>query len=324
MIPAGSSSAFSARERRHALLADLPRQPRRVVAPDRVMVGDRAAARRRSPRSRRRLTARHCSISSPSRWRAMNVKYSDAPVSYRCETWHITSPGVPCACERALDRARSPRRAARSHVRPPRGGLQRLDHHAVGEQLVAQVRRREARPAATPRPASAPTASAAVAARQRERARAPCARPPARSPSKPRIARQPLRRLAVAAQRRDRRARAVPSGRPRRPAPATCASPRSSDSRATSGGACSWASARSACTPGGEALEEHALVDALAPARARTRSESSSITPSVPSEPTSSSRSPGPAALAGIAAQRRCPRPAPPAAGRAPSCSMRP
>ena len=41
------------------------------------------------------LAARHCSSSAPRSCGAMKVKYSEAPVGYRCETWHMTSPGVP-------------------------------------------------------------------------------------------------------------------------------------------------------------------------------------------------------------------------------------
>ncbi len=51
MIPAGSSSAFTARERPHAARADLVAHPGRVVAADGVVVGDGAALQPRSPRS---------------------------------------------------------------------------------------------------------------------------------------------------------------------------------------------------------------------------------------------------------------------------------
>src|SRR3712207_9543873 len=36
------------------------------------------------------LAARHWSSSAPPSWRAMNVKYSEAPEGYRWEMWHIT------------------------------------------------------------------------------------------------------------------------------------------------------------------------------------------------------------------------------------------
>ena len=72
-------------------------------------------------------------------------------MGYRCETWQPTSrPG-----QRSADRGVQGR-----EVRPRRGGLERLHHHAAVEQVVAQVRAVEARA----RPALARLASAEAAA----------------------------------------------------------------------------------------------------------------------------------------------------------------
>src|ERR1019366_2379136 len=113
MIPAGSSSAFSAR------------RARRPPAPTSRSIhgaGSRPTAwwwvivppPSRIARAAASLTLRHCPSRSSSFWRAINVKYSEAPVSYTCNTWHITRPGAPRASRAAaIARATPSRRLSR-------------------------------------------------------------------------------------------------------------------------------------------------------------------------------------------------------------------
>ena len=80
----------------------------------------------------------------------------------------------------------------------------------------------------------------------------------------------------------------------------------SSERRATSGIACSPASTRSARTPASKPSKKTPSY-AWAAGAARTRSESSEMTPSVPSEPMTSARKSGPAAVAGNGARSSAP-----------------
>ena len=84
------------------------------------------------------LAAHHCSIGLP-RCPATTVKYSDAPVGYTCEMWHITSAGVPDSANDGRERF-GDGGLQRGKVRPVGGGLEGLAERAGGQQGVAQVR----------------------------------------------------------------------------------------------------------------------------------------------------------------------------------------
>ena len=172
-------------------------------------------------------------------------------------------------------------------VGPARGGLERLHHHAAVEQLVAQVGARDSGRAATPRPAGGraqrrrrPRSSPAVCRRRRSTSSS--------SPSNPRIGDAAALVAAQAQIARAQPLRPAPGGRHRerqpRLVPRRRGAPRRGDAAA-----CSITRKRVA------ALRERArTTNPRSGAKAgagRTRSVASQITPSTPSEPTSSSRS---------------------------------
>jgi hypothetical protein len=66
-----------------------------MVAPDRVMVGDRAAIRNHG--IKRGLMVCHCALNSLCRPAAWKVKYGAGPSGYPWVQRQVTSPGRPVA-----------------------------------------------------------------------------------------------------------------------------------------------------------------------------------------------------------------------------------
>ena len=202
MIPAGSQRSLTARSSSIPNSPISARQVGRVVAADRVVVRDRAAGgddRARHGVLHRPPTAR------PDRRpaRPRTVKYSEAPLGYRCETWQPTWKPVQRAAHGAVERL---------EVAPGGRGLERLDEHAAVHQVVAQVRAREARalPGAARLRAQRPRAAAQQRPRRRRTARRalPAAHQQAAPVDQP--AREPAR-----ARQRDAQLRLLLVGQPR-------------------------------------------------------------------------------------------------------------
>ena len=219
MIPAGSSSALTARS------ASRPSGPTSasihgsVVAADGVVMGDRRrrAATIASPAARL-AAAPLLELGALAPGGARNVKYSEAPVGI--EVGDVAHDQRRRAAGASASRRASPTAPWRpgrfDHVRR---GLERLDQTPRVEQVVAQVGPGEAARAPTPRPASGPSGrppaarAPIAAARARRRRDGVRGRPPSRrSPgSRPRTPRAPQ---VAAPERR-------PSARRGRPARAT-------------------------------------------------------------------------------------------------------
>ena len=261
MTPAGSQRSLSGAQQLEAERAVLGLQPRRVVAADGVVVGDRRA-RGGDRVAGGALGALATGRPGPSRSRAAStVKYSEAPVGYRCETWQPTTR----AAERAAQRARRPRRAARSSP------VQLVAVSSVSTSTPRSSRssRRygpgEAR--ARPRlPRPLPGVEQPGAAQQRGRRAGGARRSPARRPPSRARAGSP-RRSRARAWRPSRRAAPAPPG------PASARLTRvsvSSDSRATSGARPVLLEPPQRLAAVGERAREPALV-AAAPAPAGAR-----------------------------------------------------
>ena len=203
--------------------------------------------------------------------------------------------------ERAADR-RADRPVQLAEPAPGVRGLQRLDHRPHLHQGVAQVGALVAAvlPGAAGRLAEVGGAAGAQRAHRQ--------RPPARHRllARPRGRRSSGSRRGVCAgrgsrRRACRRARAGPRG------PASPRVSSSSETRMTSGSPGPWASAADDLGAGLEALGHPGLVAAHRRAAGRTRTVTSGMTPSTPSEPTISSRSAGPAAVCGVSSVCRSP-----------------
>ncbi len=236
-----------------------------------------------------RLARSHWPAGSSRSRAARTVKYSEAPVGYRCETWQPTTARPSAPVQRAGDRV-----AQRLEPRPARRGLERLHERAAVEQVVAQVRAR--RSAGAPSPPPAPCRRTAA-----RRLRSSAAAGPAPRADRPLVAlpaEHEQAALAVA-----ERARGGHPGAPRRrrrarPARCRCASRsrRTGARRRAPGPPARAAAARRRRRRTSARTSPRGGCPA---ATGRTRSATRVITPSAPSEPTTSSRSDGPAAVPG-------------------------
>ena len=236
MTPGGVAAGLHRAQQLDAQLADLVAQVGRVVAADRVVVGDRAA--RGDDRPRRRVLGRAATARPGRRPGAPStVKYSEAPLGYRCEMWQPTwKPGsaprtaavrAAPGCSRT-SRSRASRRRTPRSIRSSRrcGPAKRDFAHAC--------------------PGEGPSGNAPPRTSRRAAAARPCA------PCQPHTSRQ----------------RPSSSRRPSAPAAASatfsCVSC-SSDSRAMSGASPSCSSARSSSAPSMNDADRPAVVGRLDP-----------------------------------------------------------
>ena len=219
----------------------------------------------------------------------------------------------------ACSRSASPTaRYSAEELRPRRRRLERLDHHAAVQQVVAQVGPVEAR--ALPRaPGGLPEGDPAGVAQRLDGGLAPRAHRLLRSPSQPTIASAPWPRRAPAGS-----ADSAPARRPRSPVrPSASRVSSSSDSRATSGATPPCSSAPQRLGAGGEATGTSSPRSGWLGGRAHAQRHLGDRRRARPRSRRAARRRSGPAALAGCARRSRSPAGA---ASRTPttSSSMRP
>ena len=249
MMPAGSQRCLTARRSSTPSLPSSRLQPRHVVAPDRVVVGDRRAGG--GDRVARRALG-----GAPLSGRVAAVPAREHGEVERGAVG--IEVGDVAADDRRRRREGLRQRVANGAVQrgepgPRGGGLERLDQRAAVQQRVAQVRGGEARRP----PCLARAAPQRQRARRAQRPRGGRAaagdrrppRPPSPSPAGTRAG-SAARRSATPPARRSQ---------PRSPASASVVRvSSSSDSRTTSGATSAWASARSASHPPANERSSHA------------------------------------------------------------------